>query len=338
MLESGQSWELFGYDMRNVGRHWVAAWRDLLWGYDSPVRRHLDEAVSLRREEGTACYQGGKPSPFAAAECSAILLPEDLVLSKALCVPAAVEADLGAVLALEVNANSPFSADDTAYGWHITERDESQLQVLLVIVSMSSAMAYLGRQFDVHNPHLQEVWVEADGEMVMVRGFGEELRTMRYRKRLIRVTIMLGVIAVLLLSIVAVATSLKGAELQRVQTMAATTQGESADASRMRSSLVLANETIAAVNQIAMNYPNPQFEIARLTQLLEDSVSVEHFSMHGLEINLRGRAADAASVMQRLTDQPDYAEVTAPRAITRVHGTPLEQFYLSMRRRETVSQ
>ena len=31
MLESGQNWELFGYDMRNLGRHWVEAWRDLLW-------------------------------------------------------------------------------------------------------------------------------------------------------------------------------------------------------------------------------------------------------------------------------------------------------------------
>ncbi len=52
MLDSGRSWELFGYDMRNVGRHWIGAWRDFLWAYDSPVRRHLDEAVVLRDASG----------------------------------------------------------------------------------------------------------------------------------------------------------------------------------------------------------------------------------------------------------------------------------------------
>ena len=337
MLESSQQWQLFGYDMRNIGGHWVAAWRDLLWGDDSPVRRQLDEAVSLHTENGTVCYQAGSPCALAAPACSAYLLPDDLVLSKCLSVPLAVEGDLESVMALEVNANSPFAADDTAYGWRIIRRDESQLQVLLVIVSMSSVMAYLGRRFDAHDARRQEVWAQIDGAMVVVRGFGEELRERRYAKRLLRTTIMLSVIAVLLLSIVAVATGLKGVGLQRVQVMAATTQRESADASRMRSSLVAANETIAAVNQIVMKYPNPQVEIARLTHLLGDEVSVERFSMQGLEIDLRGRAVDAASVMQRLTDQPDYAEVAAPRAITRVRGTQLEQFYLSIRRREGAS-
>jgi len=337
MLESGQNWELFGYDMRNLGRHWVGAWRDLLWGYDSPVRQRLDDAVILRGESGVACYQGGKPSDATVTGHSAVLLPEELVLSKTLALPAAVEGDLAAALALEVNANSPFSAEDTVYGWQIVDRDEARIQVLLVILSKSSTVAYLGRQFAVHDSSQQEVWVNVGSEMVVVQGFGEELRARSYRKRLVRIAAMLLAAAFLILCVAAAAAGLKALELQRVRGMAATTEREAADASRMRSSLVSANEMITAVNRIAMTYPNPHNEIARLTHLLGDGESINQFSMNGLELELRGQAADAASVMQRLTDQTDYAEVTAPSAFTRVPGAKVEQFSLHILLRERES-
>jgi hypothetical protein len=334
MLESSQKWELFGYDMRSLGRYWLDAWRDVLWGYDSPVRQRLDDAVCLRSEDGEAYYQAAKPSDVTVAEYSAILLPDSQVLSRLLSLPAAVEGDLSAVLALEVNAHSPFSTADTSYGWRVTHRNESQIGVVLVIISKSSAMAYLGRQFDVHDSREQEVWVKVDGEMIVVQGFGEDRRERNYKKRLLRVTAMLGVVALLILSIVGAATGFKALELQSVQEMAATSEREAQDATRMRSSLGLANEMIASVNEIVMTYPNPQIEISRLTHLLGDGEFVEQFTMNGLEMDLRGGAADAASVMKRLTDQPEYAEVSAPRAFARLRGTDTEQFYLNVRLRE----
>ena len=58
MLEKGQNWELFGYDVRRLGRYWIAAWRDLLWAHDSPVRHRLDEVVTVHGA-GRASRQGG---------------------------------------------------------------------------------------------------------------------------------------------------------------------------------------------------------------------------------------------------------------------------------------
>jgi hypothetical protein len=52
--------------------------------------------------------------------------------------------------------------------------------------------------------------------------------------------------------------------------------------------------------------------------------------MAGPDIRLRGRAADAALVMQQLTDEPGYQEVQAPQAISRVSDGQ-EQFYLNIR-------
>lgn len=334
MLEAGQNWYLFGYDMRNLGKHWVDAWRDLLFAYDSPVRQRLDDIVCLRSETDETRYQAGKPSDAVEAPYTAFLLPQDRVLAKTLTLPAAAEVDLAAILALEVHASSPFSADDTCYGWRITDRRGAHISVLLVIISKSLTMTYLGRQFGTHDPRQQEVWVQHDGEMVVVRGFGEEVRERNYRKRLIRIAAMSAGAAFIVLLMAGAAASLKAFELQRIEAIAAVAEREAADATRLRSSLGLANEKIAEVTRIVANYPNPHVEISRLTHLLGDEESLEQFSMNGMEIDLRGEARDAAAVMQRLTDQPDYAEVSAPRAFIRNKGAQTEQFYFNIRLRE----
>jgi general secretion pathway protein L len=330
MLEAGQNWELFGYDMRQLGGHWLAAWRSLVWDDDSPLRKHLDEVVCLRGDGDPVLYQSGKVSAQASFECEAVLLPDALALSKPLRLPAAAEGDLDAVLALEVNANSPFSADDTAYGWHLVTRDESLLQLVLVIVSKSTVMAYLGRQYDIHDAHAREIWAAAGGAKVVLRGFGEHKREARYRKRLRRCGAMLAVSAVFILLLAGVAAGVGRAELLQVEALADSARSDAAQASRRRASLALANETIGAANRIIGLYPNPHYEIARLTQLLGDDAHIVQFAMSGREIRLRGRAADAASVMQKLTDEPGYAEVTAPQAIVKVGNTGLEQFSLNI--------
>jgi hypothetical protein len=332
MLEAGQNWELFGYDMRHLGRTWGAAWRDLLWAYDSPVRKRLDEVVSVQGQGGTACYQAGTVCPESSTPtCQALLLPEELVLWKKLRVPASAEGELAAVLALEVNASSPFTARDTRWGWSVVARDETNLQLVLVIVSASAVMAYLGREYDSHDPQAQEVWVEIDGQMVVVEGFGEGQREQRYRKRLLRSGLMLGSVALLLLAMVGAAAGLKSVELHRLNTLSASTLRDAAEASRLKSMVARATETINAANEVVAKYPNPHVEIARLTRLLEDDVSIVSFSMNGTELRLRGRAVNAASVMEQMTDEPRYVQVTAPQATVRLGDSGLEQFYLNIR-------
>ena len=98
----------------------------------------------------------------------------------------------------------------------------------------------------------------------------------------------------------------------------------------MRARVALASETVGAAQALIVAHPNPHYEIARLTRLLSDAAHVLQFSMKGREIRLRGRAEDAAAVMQILTGEPDYVEVTAPAAIIKVANSGLEQFSLNL--------
>jgi hypothetical protein len=77
-------------------------------------------------------------------------------------------------------------------------------------------------------------------------------------------------------------------------------------------------------------HPNPHRELARLTRLLGDDAFIAHFSMRGDLLRVRGRARNAASVMQTLTEEGAYEAVTAPQAITAVGNTGEEQFYLDI--------
>lgn len=331
MLDSGQNWELFGYDMRNLGRHWLAAWRDFLWAYDSPVRKHLDEPVMLRDGDESCTYHAGEPAADTETDCQAVLLPDELVLSRRLDVPAAAEADLEQVIALEVTASSPFSPDDTSRGWCVVDRDEARLRVLLAIASRSAAMAQLGQRYGSHDAHAQEVWARVDGRVLVLDGFGEQKRAGLYRQRLVRVSVLAGVAALLLLVALGAAAGFKKLELGRVEGVAARAQGEAAAASRYRATLAKGNETVAVINELTALYPSPHPELARLTRLLGDDAYVERFSMQSREIDLRGRSGNAAGLMQVLSEQPEYAEVVAASPIRRIASSELEQFHLKLK-------
>ncbi len=338
MLEKGQNWELFGYDVRHLGRYWTAAWRDMLWAHDSPVRRRLDEVVAVDTGHASVFYQAGAVCAGQAdAACAAILLPDDLVLCKQIAVPLQAESEIDSLLELEVRASSPFSTGDTRWGWAVVGRDEAGIRVALAIVSASATMAFLGREHNIHDSGAREVWAEGAGVMVVVQGFGEGLREQRYRRRLLQCAGLLGVIAAILLAMVGAAAVFKSVELQRLETITAATTRAAAEASRLRTLLAVANETIGAANEVVARYPNPHAEIARLTKLLGDDASITSFSMAGPDIRLRGRAADAALVMQQLTDEPAYSRVLAPQAISRL-ADGQEQFSLDIRVGDEVSE
>jgi len=331
MIEAGNNWELFGFDMRRIGKQWTAAWREFLWGYDSPIKSRLDETVRVYTGQDANCYHGGRQVAAAPdIKCEAVLLPTEAVLTKSLNLPLAVEAELEAVMALEVGAHSPFPQNDTGYGWKLLGRTETELQILLAVVSLSATMTFLGREYDCHDHKTYEVWAGVNGSTVVISGFGEGARLGYYRKRLIRVGAMLVYAAIILLLIFGVSAASKYFELQSVREMAAAVEREAASASELRSSLALAHETITAADKYVAEHPNPHRELARITKLLGDDVSVQQFTMNGRDIRLRGQARNAAEVMSQLTAEPAYEEVTAPQALTKLGNTGMERFVFSI--------
>lgn len=331
MQQASQNWELFGYDVRNIGKYWSAAWREFLWGYDSPVKEQLDELVTVHSEQGSACYQAGKRvSRNEPTECEAVLLPDAMVLTRQISVPVAAEADLDSVMAFEVSAHSPFPAADTGFGWKLTGRTEDSLMIQLAIVSLSTTMTYLGRQYDCHDAHVYEVWAEVDAVPVVLDGFGEDRRRVRYRKRLLKVGAMLACAALVVLMIFGLAAATKYLEWRQLSAMSANIEQRATGAVETRAALAGASETVNGVADYIRSYPNPYRELARITHLLGDNASVQQFTMNGRNLRLRGEAENASEIMEKLSAEPVYESVSAPQAITKLGTTSRERFVLNI--------
>jgi len=332
---SSKQWQIFGFDVRDIGRHWQHAWADFLWGDRSPVRVRLDEVVALDTESGREFFHNGESVAPVDAECEAVLLPDELVLFKTLKIPRAAEAELDSVMALETASNSPFPADDTGSGWVLSTRYDSGVHVQLAIISLSAAMRYLGKQYNIHDVREREVWARSGGRPIVLRGFGEGHRLARYKRRLVRMGSLMGLGLAILLVMVTLSTGSKYLEMRQYQALAARVTAETRDAAQQRAALASANQIISGVDGVSSQYPNPHFELARLTRLLGDDAYIAQFSMRGREVRLRGRASDAAAVMEKLTSVPAFSEVTAEQGgITRLGNTGLEQFYVTIRLRD----
>lgn len=334
MAEHGQAWNLFGFDVRRVGHYFRSGWRDFLWGGTSPVLAAVDEIVRVHMEDGDKTYfRAGRQVPTPAYQdqvvAEAVAVPDHLLLAKTLRVPAAAEADIDAVIALEVRASSPFPGEDTCFGWTLLRRDETELAVQLVISSQSAVMAYVGERFDCHDIHVYEIWAFADDAVVPLTGFGEGARHQRNRQRMVRAGMTAAYCMVATVVIFALAAGMKYVELQRVQAMQADATLAAKEAVQARSELVAAREIVKAANQLRQDYPSPYTELKRLTGLLGDDTWLSGFEMRGTEVRIQGETEDASAVMQNLLDQPAYATVIAPNATSKVRSG-MERFVLEI--------
>lgn len=334
MLEASQPWSLFGYDVRGIVHYFRAGWRDFLWGDSSVVLGVIDEVVSARDASGEVRYfragsQVEAPESPDDVIAQAVVLPDELVLSKALRVPVAAESDLDSMIALEVMSSSPFPRDDTCYGWLVAERGVTELLVQLVISSKSAVMAFVASNTGNHDVSSHEVWALVADRMVMVSGFGEAPRLRRNRRRLGRMAAMLAYCLLAIMLLAAFSAGAKYLELQKVRAIQQKVELAAGDAVALRTALTSSKTKIDAINQLLVEYPSPHRELKRLSALLDDDTWLGLAEIQGSAIKIEGQSDDASAVMQQLLRHSAYERVEAPVAIRKV-GPGSEQFVLKI--------
>ena len=333
MLDASQRWSLFGYDVSRIGHYLRAGWTEFLYSDTSPILPVVDEGVLAHLEGGDTLYiRGGQPAaspPDTATLSEAVVLPASLILAKSLWLPAAAESDIESVIAIEVNASSPFPAADTCFGWALLQREEERIEVQLVISAMSAAMTYIAEHFDTHDVHAYEAMARIDGRFIALRGFGEDARLGRNRRRLARMALTLGACLILLIAISAVSAGVKYLELQRVVEMQQRAEQAAEEAVALRESMADARSMLDVTEELMREYPSPYGELQRLTRLLENDTWISGVEFRGDAIRLEGQSANASTVMQQLLDDPAYASVQAPVAF-RADRTGGERFVFDL--------
>jgi len=333
-LMSGQQWSLFGYDLRTLPALWVAAWREVLWSDEAPIRKLLDEPVNLHEP-----WIDGAPKPRllrvgvrqnVTDYASAQLLPDDMVLSCWLNLPEKAEAHLSSAIELEVRARSPFPQDDTAFGWRIASRTGGILGICLCIVSRSSVNAYLHKYLRAEDIQQMEVWVKVDQYYLVINGFGEQYRNGRYATRLRKLGGWSAYIIAIVLMLLALPPVLGAIQLNHYESELARVQSSSQQAVRLRNTLTADNERIAEINKMLTLSAQPHRELLRLTEVLDDDIYLNSFEQTGPRIRIDGMAVNAAQLMTSLSETTWYVDVKAPSAIRREGRSNLERFVLDL--------
>jgi general secretion pathway protein L len=336
----------FGMDLSQWPRQWRAAGRLLT---ELPVLSLLSPAVrvQLRRSNGQISYwmvgQGvAKLDSNAAdgsahsARVSALELSSKRVLIRSLTLPPLSDADLAQALELDVNANSPFPAAQTVYGYVAQPRGQIQVAIssraqvdLAQIEARSAGWESVGEG----DP---EIWVIPTEDLnetikpIIIKGYGETARQRLATHGFWQQLALLALGAVLLAGLLVTPTALTrmrahqamGAadELQRkAGPQIAAREAMQAQATRVSSLRGLVGEQIALPVALDM-----------LTRTVPDGAWLTSLRAEKSKFTLNGSADDAAALVQRLASQPGVRDARLASPATRYQGAAKENFIIEL--------
>lgn len=309
---------LFGLDLGALANSLRQGWSGVLrW----PLLAWLTPAalVEVHRPDGSRrCCVGAteRTAPAgASADFHALLLPQDLVLSRQQALPHLTNAEIEAALRLELQADSPFPEAQLDWGWRIDEVDEPGLKITLAFAATDHVNAHVA----AHRsglPDRFELWADAGGPIVL-RGRGEAPRLARSRARRHQVLLWLLLILTLLGGLV-----LAPYWQLRQRTIDAQRQLEQMDNASAgylaaRAALVQADSRIAAVVAWRDGKADMLDLLHKLTALLPDNAYLSRLDIEDRKVRITGTAADAAGLMETLRADPGVAELRALNPIVR---------------------
>lgn len=315
MSVNTNQWVLFGYDLRGIGQLFLNAWREVFWAQGAPIRELIDEPVEVLLPSGSAEVVGRGGANIAS---TAVLLPEDIVLTKTLSVPKMAGINPTEVVSNEVYAASPFAADDTAYGWRVLQSDSSTHNIGIAIVSKSSAMAYVHSSVTNIGAKAIEMWAAIDGNHIVLSGFGEDERHNRYRSRLKKTLGLVSAIVLLLVLCAAVPVVFKSYHLAATESAYNTIQEQAKSVVAARSELAVANQYIDELNSLVSGTAQPVYVLNLLSQNLPDDAWLTNFEQEGNDVTIDGVADNGAALMQQMSQYEGVENVRAVSGIRKV--------------------
>ncbi len=290
-------------------------------------------------ESGEPVLKPGREPVFWALE-----LPEHMVLRKTVALPALDPQDCASAAELEVQAISPFAADDLLWGYTELSRSSKGVKLLVVLASRAQTEPYLQAQV-AQQLHLQtlkgqskaesleqpEVWVFApERRPVVFQGFGEQARYALGRKRLWWNVAGVALAVLLLAAIAATPTAqlrMRAIEATHAyEGMAAKT----ADVVAKRDTLIQSADKVAGLSELLAERIDGVQVLSMLTNVLPDDTALQSARIQGSKVTISGLTENASALMQKLSNQDGVKDVRAPSAATRMGGGNKESFTIEL--------
>lgn len=326
-MANTSQWELFGFDLRQLGRFFKRAWFDVFFAYNAPLRKWLDVPVTVYRWDGERAPVLSDEPP--STPC-AILLPDELVLKRTLVLPRSALVNLAPIIAAEVDASSPFKTAEIALGTSVSHLQDKKICVRLAIASRAGVMELLHGLNAQVAPSDYEIRAEHEGDILVLEGFGEPMRNKLYRKRLglFAGNVMAGVAALLVL--LALPLAYQKDRQKDVEQLLADSRQEARVAMRYRTSLAESNARLSALQERVRSGVKPLEPLLILSSQIDDNAWLGNYEQEKNVITVDGFSANAAELIQKLTASENFTEVKPVSAIRKLGRAEVERFSLEL--------
>jgi len=335
--DSTSQWSLFGLDLERYARSITLGVHQLFWGSESglqrlflPQSRLLGETRHLNMKDAhNFCLS---VESLTSLDSTSVLLPGDLVLTKLIDLPIIAEPDLESIVRLEAELNSPFSVEDTRYGYRILSRDELKLTLILAIASWRAIESHLDtmRAEGRFDPGRTEVWAAHEGRLVQFEGFGEAQRKAEYLANLTRSAAKIGLLSLAVALIFWWPTGALSIKERQLQEMLAETEMRAGTATAARNSLIDMEDRLASASEFYADRLLYDQWLDQVAALTPDSAYFTSMNFDKDRLTISGQATNAAELQTTLANSEFLGEVTAPSAFTRDRRTDKERFTLTM--------
>lgn len=330
-------WLFLGFDLRQIPALWIAGWKEALswpvlaWLRVTPaIKVHFSDGTSADFVNGRILAPKSGSSSNLNTAFHALVLPENILLKRALHLPKMSSADLRRTLQFEVDAATPFDPAQTVWGFRSDEHQEGSVQRVDLVLTSSAYIDKLLAQMalPVDSSKL-EIWgMNAQSQPVTLIGFAEHRRTGFIRRQVFQIVSLLLLIPLLLVAIVGVPMVAAHIRLSHAEAALAALESKSSVVEAQRSKLNAQGQSAKVVLNYLENPPRPLFVLNLLSEHIPDSAYLERLDMDEQRVVIKGQADNAAALTQTLGALPELQNVHAPAAITRNPQNNKERFTL----------
>lgn len=329
-------WVFMGFDLRQIPALWFAGWKEALswplfaWLKVSPiVRVYYPDGARAYYANGQLSAQETSVASRQNAAFHALILPERILLSRAMVLPKMSTADLQQTLQFEVDAVTPFDPAQTVWGYRIDDQQWETQRVDLVLSSRAHIERLIGQMALPVGVEALELWgMNARSQPIGLIGYAEQRRKRYIRSRIMQIVSLLLMIPLLVLAIASVPMVAAQIRLSHAKQAMATLESKSGMVEAQRSELLAQSQSGQVVLSYLKTIPQPLFVLNLLSKHIPDTAYLERFDMNIQRTLITGQADNAAALTQILGALPELQNVHAPSAITRNPQNNKERFTL----------
>ena len=253
------------------------------------------------------------------------LRPAAMMLEKQLTFPLAAERELGRVLAYEMDRETPFTADEVWWKWHVDARDKAQGQLTLTLFllpkangkAIAAALGEAGLEpsvIDAATAAGARHQIRLDDSAVHRIVLSGKTRAAAYA------CAALALIAV-------IAPFIKQAILLgQVESRVAELKPQVDEVQQLRRRIESAGQGASQLAMEQAGSADPLKVLAQATEVLPDDTHLTDLALHKHKLNISGQSEEAAKLIGLMTANPLFKNPAFTSAVTRVQGSKADAF------------